>query len=321
MEMQRMTPKVLIAALALAGSAVVGSSAAFAAAATPTLALSGGSTVFGLSPAIIVATASTPGNVSFSVGSTVITGCASVATTTVTPFVAQCSWAPAAAGPATLNATLTPTDSVNFTVVNSAPFGVKVGTPVQGTTPSPISLYVDTIIASGSTGALAPRFGVSCAITSQFIVGQTIVFRVYGNDSDLGGAVLDSSNVASAYVTVAGMAAPIPLSYGNHSGVAFWSAPLKTGTTTGLYGTLGVVNFKVTVVTKDQSTIKVLSTKLQPRMLNGKRVRDSSGAQIYDRVSYYRTVPVTPALKGAVGVWQSSFTPTSQVTLYAVPTN
>ena len=198
---------------------------------------------------------------------------------------------------------------------------VKIGTPVQGVVPSPISLYVDTIIASGSTGALAPRFGVSCAITSQFIVGQTIVFRVYGNDSDLGGAVLDSSNVASAYVTVAGIANPIPLTYGNHSGVSFWSAPLKTGTAAGLYGTLGVVNFKVTVVTKDQSSIKVLSTKLAPRMLNGKRVRDANGAQIYDRVSYYRTVPVTPALKGAVGVWQSSFTPTSQVTLYAVPTN
>jgi hypothetical protein len=197
---------------------------------------------------------------------------------------------------------------------------VKIGTPVQGIVPSTISLYVDTVIASGSTGALAPRFGVSCAITSQFIVGQTIVFRVYGNDSDLGGAVLDSSNVASAYVTVAGIANPIPLTYGNHSGVAFWSAPLKTGAAP-LYNTLGVINFKVTVVTKDQNSIKVLSTKLQPRLVNGVRVKGADGRTVYDRVSYYRTVPVVPALKGATGVWQSSFTPTSQVTLYAVPTN
>ena len=319
--MKRMTSKVLIVALALTGGAIVGSSSAFAAAAAPTIVLSGGSTVFGLDPAIIVATTSAPGNVAFSVGSTVITGCEAVATTTVAPFAAKCSWVPAAAGPATLNATITPTDTVNFTTATAAPLTVKIGTPVQGTVPSPISLYVDTILASGSTGALAPRFGVSCAITSQFIVGQTIVFRVYGNDSDLGGAVLDSSNVSSAFITVAGVANPIPLSYGNHSGVAFWSAPFKTGTAAGLYGTLGVVNFKVTVITKDQSSIKVLSTKLQPRMQNGKRVRDSSGAQIYDRVSYYRTVPVVPALKGAVGTWQSSFTPTSQVTLYAVPTN
>ena len=318
--MKRKSTKALIVALALAGSAIVGSSSAFAAATAPTLVLSGGSTVFGLDPAIIVATAGAPGNVAFSVGTTVITGCESVATTTVTPFVAKCSWVPAAAGATVLNATLTPTDATSYTTATAAPFTVKIGTPVQGIVPSPISLYVDTIIASGSTGALAPRFGVSCAITSQFIVGQTIVFRVYGNDSDLGGAVLDSSNVASAYVTVAGIANPIPLTYGNHSGVAFWSAPLKTGAAP-LYNTLGVINFKVTVVTKDQNSIKVLSTKLQPRLVNGVRVKDASGRTIYDHVGYYRTVPVNPPLTGATGVLMSNFTPTSQLTLFAVPTN
>ena len=140
--------------------------------------------------------------------------------------------------------------------------------------------------------------------------------------SDLGGAVLDTTNVASASIQVAGVATPIPLTYGNHSGVAFWSAVLKTGTAPGLYSTLGVINFKVTVVTKDQDTVKVLATKLQPRLgANGLRVKDASGRTVYDRVSYYRTVPVIPALKGAVGVWQSNFTATSLLTLYAVPTN
>ncbi len=313
--------KVLIVALALAGSAIVGSPSAIAAGTTPTLVLSGGSTVFGLSPAIIVATAGAPGNVAFSVGTNVIVGCEAVAATTVTPFVAKCSWVPAVAGPSTLNATLTPTDAVTYTVANAAPFTVKTGLPVQGTIPNPISLYVDTVLASGSTGVLAPRFGVSCAVTSQFIVGQTIVFRIYGNDADLGGAVLDSTNVASASVQVAGVPTPLPLTYGNHSGVAFWTAVLKTGTTPGLYNTLGVINYKVTVTTKDRNSIKVLATKLAPRMLNGVRVRDSGGTQIYDRVSYYRTIPVTPALKGATAVWQSNFTPSSQLTLYAVPTN
>ena len=313
--------KALIVALALAGASLVGSSAANAAGTAPTLVLSGGSTVFGLSPAIIVATAGAPGNVAFLVGTTVIVGCEAVATTTVAPFVSKCSWVPAAAGPATLNAVLTPTDAVTYTVANAAPLTVKTGTPVQGTAPNPLSLYVDTVLASGTTGVLAPRFGVSCAVTSQFIVGQTIVFRVYGNDADLGGAVLDSTNVASASVQVAGVATPIPLAYGNHSGVAFWTAVLKTGTTAGLYNTLGVINFKVTVTTKDQNTIKVLATKRAPRMLNGVRVRDASGAQIYDRVSYYKTVSISPALKGATAVWQSNFTPTSQLTLFAVPTN
>ena len=313
--------KTLIVALAITGTALVGTPA-FAAATTPTLVLSGGSSVFGLDPAIIVASAGAPGIVAFSVGTNVIMGCEAIATTTVAPFVAKCTWAPAAPGATVLNATLTPTDSVGFTVANATPITVKIGTPVQGTTPNPISLYVDEVLASGSTGALAPRFGVSCAVTSQYILGQTIVFRVYGNDSDLGGAVLDSTNVASASIQVAGVATPIPLTYGNHSGVAFWSGVLKTGTGPGLYSTLGLINFKVTVVTKDQDTVKVLATKLQPRLgANGLRVKDASGRTVYDRVSYYRTVPVIPALKGAVGVWQSNFTATSQLTLYAVPTN
>ena len=318
--MKRKSTKTLIVALALAGTALVGTPA-FAAATAPTLVLSGGSTVFGLDPAIIVATAGAPGTVAFSVGTNPIVGCTAVATTTVAPFVAKCSWVPAAAGPTVLNAVLTPTDATTYTTANAAPFTVKIGTPVQGTATNPVSLYVDTVLASGSTGALAPRFGVSCAVTSQFIVGQTIVFRVYGNDASRGGAVLDSSNVASASIQVAGVATPLPLTYGNHSGVAFWTAVLKTGTAAGLYNTLGVINYKVTVVTKDQDSVKVLSTKLMPRMLNGVKVRDASGKVIYDRVAYYRSIPVTPAIPGFVGVWQSNFTPTSQLTLYAVPTN
>ena len=318
--MKGITPKVFVVALALSVSAIVGSSPALAAAA-PTIVLSGGSTVFGLDPAIIVATTGAVGNVAFSVGTTVITGCEAVATTTVAPFVAKCSWVPAAAGPATLTGVITPTDAATYTTATSAPLNVKTGTPVQGVTPSPINLYVDTVLGSGATGVLAPRFGVSCAVTSQFIVGQMIVFRIYGNDADLGGAVLDPTNVASASIQVAGIANPILLNYGNHSGVAFWTGVLKTGTTAGLYNTLGVINFKVTVVTKDQTSIKVLSTKRAPRMLNGVRVKDSSGATVYDRVSYYRTVPVNPPLKGAVGVWQSNFAAYSQLTLFAVPTN
>ena len=129
--------KTLIVALAITGTALVGTPA-FAAAATPTLVLSGGSSVFGLDPAIIVATAGAPGNVAFSVGTNVIKGCEAIATTTVAPFVAKCTWAPAAPGATVLNATLTPTDTVGFTVANATPITVKIGTPVQGTTPSQI---------------------------------------------------------------------------------------------------------------------------------------------------------------------------------------
>ena len=306
----------LVASVAVAAFAVFGMASANADA--PTLTLSGGSAVFGLDPAIITATASVPGTVAFSASGKVINGCEAVATTTVSPFVAKCSWVPAAAGATALTGSLMPTD-ITLAKVDSATLNVKVGVPVQGVI-SPIHIYVDTVLASGTTGALAPRFGVSCAVTSEYILGQTIVFRVYGNNADQGGAVMDSSNTAKAYIEVSGVKDPLPLTYGNHSGVAFWTAVLKTGTGTGLYSTLGTINFKVTMIAKDTDKMKVLSTKLVPRVVGGVRQVDSSGRTIYDRVSYYRTVVVSPALKGATGTWSSNFATYSQLTLYAVPT-
>ncbi len=315
--MKRLISSIAIGALALVGGATVGGPSAFAAT-TPTLVLSGGSAVFGLSPAIITGTAGAAGVVKFSAKGAVITGCDAVATTTVAPFVARCSWMPDAAGATVLTGTLTPTDAVAFTSVDAAPFTVKVGVPVQGVI-SPIHLYVDTVLASGSSGPLAPRFGVSCAITSEYIIGQTIVFRVYGNNENLGGAVMDSSNTAKAYIEIAGVADPIPMAYGNHSGVAFWTGVLKTGAAP-LYNTLGVINFKVTMIAKDTTTVKVLTSKLVRKVVNGVKAVDSDGKPVYDRVPYYRTVTVNPPLAGAVGTFtQSAWTATSQLTLYAVP--
>ncbi len=316
--MKRFISSVVIGALALVGGAVVGGTPA-SAATTPTLVISGGSAVFGLDPAIIVATASTAGAVKFSADGVVVTGCGAVATTTVTPFIAKCSWVPAKSGATVLTGTLTPTDTAGFTSADAAAFTVKVGTPIQGVV-SPIHLYVDTVIGSGTTGVLAPRFGVSCAITSQFIVGQTIVFRVYGNDSDLAGAVMDPTNTAKAYIEIAGVKDPIQLSYGNHSGVAFWTAVLKTGTASGLYNTLGVISFKVTMVAKELNTVQVLTTKLVRKMVAGVQVKDADGRRVYERVPAFRTIPVNPPLAGAVATFAPNWAAGSLLTLYAVPT-
>lgn len=292
-----------------------------ASAADPTLVLSGGSTVFGLTPATIVGTASLPGNIAFSVGGVVIKGCEAVATTTdAAPFVAKCTWTPAAAGAAALTGVLTPTDTASKPV-NSPTLNVKTGVPVQGGTVSPINIYVDTVLASGTTGVLAGRFGVACAITSQYIIGQTIVFRVYANNADLGGATMDSSNTASAYITVQGWPKQIPLTYGNHSGVAFWTGVLATGSDAGKYSTLGIINYKVTMVAKDSTTAKTIATKRVPRTdSNGKQVVNADGSLAYDYASFYRTLTLKHPIKGATGTWSSNFTATSQLTLYAVPT-
>lgn len=308
--------KKIIASVAIATFAALGVTSANAADAT--LALSGGNATYGLDPAVITATASVPGTVAFSAAGKVIVGCEAIPTTTVAPFVAKCSWVPAAAGATALTGVLTPTDTA-IAKVNSPTLNVKVGVPVQGVI-SPIHMYVDTVLGSGTTGALAPRFGVSCAITSEYLVGQTIVFRVYANNADLGGAVMDSSNTAQAYIEVSGWPTKIPLSYGNHSGVSFWTGVLKTGTGNGQYSTLGVINYKVTIVAKDTTTMKVLSTKLVPKVVNGiRQVDPATGRTIYDRVSYYRSVAVSPALKGATGTWSSNFAEYSKLTLYAVP--
>lgn len=316
--MKRFVSSIVISALAVVGGAVVGGNPAYAA--TPsTLVLSGGSAVFGLDPAIITATANNAGVVKFSAAGAVIKGCETVNSTTVTPFVAKCSWVPAASGATILTASLTPTDAVNFTAVDSAPFTVRVGVPVQGAV-DPIHIYVDTVLASGGTGILAPRFGVSCAITSQFIVGQTIVFRVYANNANLAGAVMDPTNTAKAYIEIPGIKDPIVMTYGNHNGVAFWVGVLATGTIPGKYSTLGVINFKVTMIAKDQETVKVLSSRLVRKMVNGVALK-VDGRYVYERVSFYRTLNMSPAMKGGVGTWQSNFTPNSQVTVYAVPTS
>ena len=314
--MKKVISGIAVAVLAIAGGAVSGGTA-YAAPAATTLVMSGGNGVFELGPIVINGNASAAGAVAFSVNGKIVSGCEAVPTTTVAPFVAKCSWVPSAAGATAITGSFTPTDAVNFAPATGNTLNVKIGVPVQGVV-SPIHIYVDTVLASGSTGALAPRYN-GCAIMNEFMLGQTIVFRVYANNADQGGAVMDSSNTTKAYIEVAGVKDPIQMSYGNHSGVAFWTAVLKTGAAP-LYSTIGVINYKITMVAKDSSTMKVLSTKLTPRMENGKRVLDASGRTVYERVSYYRTVNLSVPLKGATGTWSSNFTATSQLSLFAAPT-
>ena len=300
-------------ALALSGVAMVGVTAA-SAATTPTITLTGGSAVAGITPGPITATTSVAGSVSFTAGGTPISGCTGVATSTTTPFVAICAWAPTTPGAVALGATFTPTDTTNYSTATAPTLNVVVGVPVQTSSINhPVMLYVDTIVASGATGAIAPAYG-GCQITNEFLLGQTIVFRVYGNSADLNGAALTSLNVSSATVTVSGVSAPIPLAFGNHSGVAFWTGVLKTGTGAGLYSTLGIINYKVSMSTIAVPAVvkKITAYRIVKRNVNGKIVRV--------RVAYKKTITVKKAVPGATGTFVSSFSPKSVATLNAVPT-
>jgi hypothetical protein len=81
-----------------------------------------------------------------------------------------------------------------------------------------------------------------------------------------------------------------------------------------LYNTLGVINYKVTMVAKDTTTAKVLATKRVA-------VKDATtGKTTYKYVSYYRTSKLRNPLAGAVGTFVPTWAAaTSLLTLYAVP--
>jgi hypothetical protein len=256
----------------------------------------------------LVATTNSAGTVEYKADGVTIAACAAIATTTVAPFKATCAWLPTVSGKVSLTAIFTPADTSVAAVTSAAVTGI-VGAPTQGIV-SPISIYADTVLASGSTGLLAPRFS-ACAVQSEYLLGQTIVFRVYGNNADLGGAVMDNTNTAKAYIEIAGVKDPIQLSYGNHSGISFWTGVLKTGTGVGQYSTLGVINYKITMVGKDITTAKVLATK---------RVQvTENGASVWKWVSYYKDKKLTWPIIGATGTLVPNWNATSLLTLYAPP--
>ena len=319
--MNRKISTAVISALVLVGSAMVGGAPAYAAPAPSTLILTGGNGVYQIGSIAITATANNAGTVKFFAADVAILGCEAVLTATVAPFAAKCaSWVPDRGGPFALTGSFTPADATNFAPVISVALNVKVGVPQQGIV-SPISIYVDTVLASGATGALAPRFGTGCAVTSQYIVGQNIVFRIFANNADEGGVAMEPKNTSKAFIEISGLKDPIPLRYGNHAGGAFWVAVLRTGPTPA-FNSLGVINYKVSFVAKGTSNVKVLATKrVLLRDAAGALARDAEGKLTYKYVSYYRTRILTNPIDGATG----SYTPTwaavgSLLTLYALPT-
>lgn len=133
----------------------------------------------------------------------------------------------------------------------AVPTPTIVGPPVQGAKKN-IVLSVDTVQGSGGT----PKAAVGCSQTNLFRQGQVVVFRMWGINVKAGGVALTDKNVKSATVNIPGTD-PIPMVYGTHSTVSFWTAPWKTSTST----PIGVVNFTITVVTKANKKAKLKSMR------------------------------------------------------------
>jgi hypothetical protein len=299
--MKRIMSILAIGSLALGSVITFGVGSASASTTTPTIVLSGAKGTFPGSTPPIVATTSVAGAVTFTLGGTTITGCSAVATSTVTPFIASCTWAPTAAGPVVLGASFVPTDTTDYANATATAYDVTIAPPIQGNTGGPIYFTVDTV---GSAN--------NCGIQSEYVVGDGIVFRVTADDAALGGAALTSANVSTATLTVNGFSTVIPLAYGNHGGLGMWTGVLQTGTAAGDYSPTGPIPYTITM-----NTIAVPAVTKKVTVVTHKRVK-VRGKFVTRTLRTVKTVTVTPAVPGATG----TFSPVGTIqvlTLVAAP--
>lgn len=299
--MKRIMSILAIGSLALGSVITFGVGSASASTTTPTIVLSGAKGTFPGSTPPIVATTSVAGAVSFTLGGTAIAGCSSVATSTVTPFIASCTWTPTAAGPVVLGASFVPTDTTDYANATATAYDVTIAPPIQGNTGGPIYFTVDTV---GSAN--------NCGIQSEYVVGDGIVFRVTADDAALGGAALTSANVSTATLTVNGFSTVIPLAYGNHGGLGMWTGVLQTGTAAGDYSPTGPIPYTITM-----NTIAVPAVTKKVTVVTHKRVK-VRGKFVTRTLRTVKTVTVTPAVPGATG----TFSPVGTIqvlTLVAAP--
>jgi hypothetical protein len=333
--MKRTYSKIAVSLAAFSLAAAMGIAPAYAADPTLTFnARTAGNAVLGLIPGTITVTASVAGKVAFSskpkaaTAAALIPGCESVNTAAAAPFTATCIWNAVVAGEHELTAQLTPNDAALAKVTTTRPLVAYVGTPInEGMGYTPVSVYVDTVTGTATAGSptsLAPFLNnASCVQISQFVRGMTVVFRVYANDHTRDGIPLTSEH-AKIEVIVAGVEKPIALSYGNHSGAAFWAGTLATGEPgSGRYSTLGTIKYtiNVTLIEKPAVTKEVTTVKYVKVLKKGKAVK-VDGKFVYKPVTVKKIEILEPEVKGLTYVYDPSRWPTtSLLTLNAVPTS
>jgi len=101
-----------------------------------------------------------------------------------------------------------------FSPAPTGPVGLEPGS-------NNLSLYVDTV--NGTHPAAAAPRPKGCSQTNVYKHGEQVVFRGWGMDLK-SGEVLTTDNVKDAHVVIPGQPS-LPLNYGSHGVVSFWSAP------------------------------------------------------------------------------------------------
>jgi len=129
--------------------------------------------------------------------------------------------------------------------------------PVQGAHAHPIVVYVDTV-----TGGGTPKPNGLCLEENQFVQGQTVVFRMWADDSSAGGLAVTDRNAKAAYVTIPGLGKLVMVYRSEKNAPAYWEVPWFNTKTY----PVGVVNFTVTVVAKplDQWSVPALANSTVP---------------------------------------------------------
>jgi hypothetical protein len=164
--------------------------------ATPTIsiALSAPTPTYGAVDTI-TATASVPGDVTFKIGITAITGCETVTTTVSAPYTAQCSWIPAAPLLSySLNASLSPTNTIDYSTANSS----TTSTPIAS---KPALTVTPNSGQSKVYGANNPV--ITYTITSGALVGSDVLSGALTyTGSNVGNYTIAIGTLANANYTI-----------------------------------------------------------------------------------------------------------------------
>ena len=197
------------------------------AASTVSLTPSTNSPVYG-SSFTLTATSSTPANVVFNAGGSPISGCASVATTTVSPYTATCTWVMTSLATTQYTAVSTPTNT-NFASQASNTIGITAGKAAITITP--------TSNQSKTYGTADPA--LTYAITSGALIGAdtlsgSLTYTSAGLNTAVGSYAILIGTLANSNYTITLASVNFTITGASQGAIslsttsATWSATQKT---------------------------------------------------------------------------------------------
>ncbi len=190
------------------------------------------------------------------------------------------------------------------------------GPPLQSVTSTGnVIVNVDTVSQAFHGTLPAGAVQGSCGLTSHFVQGQGIVFRVWGTGAD--GTPLTGPNaknigtVKSAVVNISlpgGGTQSVQLNYGTHgsgaTAASFWTGLWSTSSAT----PVGTVNYTVTVQTYDVPPVTKTVNKTTYKVLH-RRIRRTVHVRVNGRMRAVKITVKQPVVKKVIRQVQQIVTP------------